>query len=107
MEGIVKGSRLTPMSTHDTILCALEHHVFTGVNQRAGQCLIQKPNHTFVPKPGTETDQMNLGVLQLFLIAMRSHLNMPAEPKKKNLLAKPRPQKADPEICEPDDTPCN
>jgi hypothetical protein len=90
--------RLIPISPDETILYALEQYVFTGVNQRAGQCLIQKPDHTFVSKPGTEADQMNLGVLQLFLIAMRNHLNMPAEPKKKNLLAKPRPKKADPEV---------
>lgn len=90
--------RLIPISPDDTILYALEQYVFTGVNQRTGQCLIQKPDHTFVSKPGTEADQMNLGVLQLFLIAMRNHLNMPAEPKKKNLLAKPRPKKADPEV---------
>jgi hypothetical protein len=37
---------------------------------------------------------MNLGVLYLFLIAMRNHLNISAEPKKKNLLAKPRPKKS-------------
>ncbi|KAL2410572.1 hypothetical protein ABEF91_000561 [Exophiala dermatitidis] len=90
--------RLIPISPDDTIFYALEQYVFTGVNQRTGQCLIQKPDRTFVSKPGTEGDQMNLGVLQLFLIAMRNHLNMPAEPKKKNLLAKPRPKKADPEV---------
>ncbi|KAG9767157.1 hypothetical protein KCU88_g7485, partial [Aureobasidium melanogenum] len=90
--------RLIPISPDDTILYALEQYVFTGVNQQSGHCLIQKPDHTFVSKPGTEADQMNLGVLQLFLIAMRNHLNMPAEPKKKNLLAKPRPKKADPEV---------
>ncbi|KIW30935.1 uncharacterized protein PV07_02626 [Cladophialophora immunda] len=90
--------RLIPISPGDTILYVLEQHVFTGINQRTGQCLIQKTDHTFVSKPGTEADQMNLGVLQLFLIAMRNHLSMPAEPKKKNLLAKPRPMKADPEV---------
>ncbi|KIW54605.1 hypothetical protein PV05_06954 [Exophiala xenobiotica] len=90
--------RLIPISSDDTILYALEQHVFTGANQRTGQCLIQKPDHTFVSKSGTEADQMNLGVLQLFLIAMRNHLDMPAEPKKKNLLAKPRPKRANPEV---------
>ena len=90
--------RLIPITPEDTILYALEQYVFTGINQQPGQCLVQKPDHTFVSKPGTEADQMNLGVLQLFLIAMRNHLNMPAEPKKKNLLAKPRPKKADPEV---------
>ena len=48
--------RLMHLSPRDTILSALEKRVFSGINQRAGQYLIQRPNYTFVSKPGTKAN---------------------------------------------------
>lgn len=87
--------RLVHLSPRETILSALEDSLFSGVNQIPGQCMIQQPDCTFVPKPATRADQVDLGIRQIFLIAIRKYLEMPAEPKRKNLLAKIRPKKAD------------
>jgi hypothetical protein len=84
--------RLMYLSPRETILYTLRERMFSHANQRADQCVIEESEHTYVSKSGNAADRVNLGILQIFFYAMRHCLEMPPEPKRKNLLAKPRNQ---------------
>jgi hypothetical protein len=90
--------RLMGLSPRGTIPYTLEHHMFSEVNQQWDQCVIQESEHTFVSHPGSPADRVDLGIRQIFFSAMRNYLDMPAEPKRKNLLAKSRSKKADKKV---------
>ncbi|RDL36214.1 uncharacterized protein BP5553_06826 [Venustampulla echinocandica] len=78
----------------NTVSSALED-AFKDANYRAGQCVIQESESTCVFRPGSLADRVDLGRWQMWIYAMRNYPQVPAEPKKKNLLAKPASEKAD------------
>ena len=85
---------LTYLSPHQTLYSALED-MFSDVNQTAGQCVVQHSDTDYTTCPGRTQDRLELGMRQLFMFAMRHHLEIPRPCKKKNLLAKSREKEAD------------
>jgi Protein of unknown function (DUF3723) len=86
--------RLFPLPPRGTVSSALED-AFKDANHRAGQCVMQESESTCVFRPGSLADRVDLGRRQMWIYAMRNYPQVPAEPKKKNLLAKPTNEKAD------------
>jgi hypothetical protein len=86
--------RLIPLSPRGTVSSALED-AFSDANHRAGQCLIQESEFSCVFRPGSLAERVDLGRRQIWMCAMRGNPQMPAEPKRKNLSAKPIAGKAD------------
>ena len=86
--------RLMKLSPRDTVLSALEQ-TFSDVNQKADQCVIQESDGTYAFKPGDVADRLDSGIRQIWISAMRNYLEMPAGPKRKSMLAKPKSEKAD------------
>jgi hypothetical protein len=77
--------RLTRVSLRETVFTAMEKS-FTGVNQRDGQVVVQMTESTFVSKPGSLADQIDLGYQQLYAYTMRHFLAMPRETEVDELL---------------------
>jgi hypothetical protein len=86
--------RLFPLSPRGTVSSAIED-AFSDANHRAGQCVVQESESSCVFRPGSLADRVDLGRRQIWMFAMRDYPQMPAEPKKKNLLTKPASEKAD------------
>lgn len=83
-------TRLMILSPRETVISALEKRLFSETNQNAEQYLIQESEDEYTPRPGNQEDRIAFGVRQVFLSAIRHFLEIPAQQKKKNLLAKPR-----------------
>ena len=82
--------RLMHLSPRDTVTNRLEN-MFTGVNQRPDQCIIQISGTAYGIVPGNAGNRLDLGCRQLWLATFREYLDVPPEPQKnKRLLAKPR-----------------
>jgi hypothetical protein len=86
--------RLFPLSPRGTVSSAIDD-AFSDANHRAGQCVVQESESSCVFRPGSLADRVDLGRRQIWMFAMRDYPQMPAEPKKKNLLTKPASEKAD------------
>ena len=59
------------------------------MNQEASQVTVQVAEASFISKPGGLTERIDLGYRQLYAFAMRHSLEMPKQPIKENVLAKP------------------
>jgi len=79
--------RLVSLSPRDTVSTALEK-AFCDANQRADRAVIQVTESSFTSSPASLADQVDLGYRQLHAYAMRHYLQMPREPKGKELLAR-------------------
>jgi hypothetical protein len=75
----------------DTVSSALER-IFSDANQETDRCVIQHSESTFTSIPGNKSDRLELGVLQIWIGAMRDFLEMLPEKDDDNLVAKPRSQ---------------
>jgi len=79
--------RLVSLSPRDTVSTALEK-AFCDTNQRADRAVIQVTESSFTSSPASLADRVDLGYRQLHAYAMRHYLQMPREPKGKELLAR-------------------
>jgi len=79
--------RLVSLSPRDTVSTALEK-AFCDANQRADRAVIQVTESSFTCSPASLADRVDLGYRQLHAYAMRHYLQMPREPKGKELLAR-------------------
>ena len=79
--------RLVSLSPRDTVSTALEK-AFCDANQRADRAVIQVTESSFTSSPASLADRVDLGYRQLHAYAMRHYLQMPREPKGKELLAR-------------------
>ncbi|KAH8727397.1 hypothetical protein GQ44DRAFT_584583, partial [Phaeosphaeriaceae sp. PMI808] len=75
----------------ETVSSALER-IFSDVNQETDQCIIQQSDSNFISIPGNKSDRLELGVLQIWIGAMRDYLEMLPEKDDDSLVAKPRSQ---------------
>ena len=82
--------RMPPKQKHlkPTVLTTIEQS-YKGVNQEASQVTVQVAEASFISKPGGLTERIDLGYRQLYAFAMRHFLEMPKQPIKENVLAKP------------------
>ena len=74
-----------------TVSSALER-IFSDVNQETDRCIIQQSESVFTPILGNRSDRLELGVLQIWISAMRDYLEMLPEEDDDSLVAKPRSQ---------------
>jgi len=79
--------RLVSLSPRDTVFTALEK-AFCDTNQRTDRAVIQVTESSFTSSPASLADRVDLGYRQLHAYAMRHYLQMPREPKGKELLAR-------------------
>ena len=79
--------RLVSLSPRDTVSTALEK-AFCDANQRADRTVIQVTESSFTSSPASLADRVDLSYRQLHAYAMRHYLQMPREPKGKELLAR-------------------
>jgi hypothetical protein len=70
------------------VLAAIEQS-YKGTNQKASHVTVQVAEASFISKPGDLTKRIDLGYRQLYASAMRHSLQMPKQPIKDNILAKP------------------
>ncbi|KAF2647755.1 hypothetical protein K491DRAFT_614063 [Lophiostoma macrostomum CBS 122681] len=75
----------------ETVPSALER-IFSDANQETDRCIIQQSESTFISIPGNRSDRLELGVLQIWIGAMRDYLEMLPEKEDDSLVAKPRSQ---------------
>lgn len=75
----------------ETVPSALER-IFSDANQETDRCIIQQSESTFISIPGNRSDRLELGVLQIWISAMRDYLEMLPEKEDDSLVAKPRSQ---------------
>jgi hypothetical protein len=88
-------NRLIELSPGQTLSSALVDRAFKDVNQRADQCVIQVSDSSFIFRTGSRADRVYFGIQQIWICAMRDFNQVPAEPKRKNLLANPARKEAD------------
>ncbi len=79
--------RLVSLSSRDIVSIALEK-AFCDANQRADRTVIQVTESSFTSSPASLADRVDLSYRQLHAYAMRHYLQMPREPKGKELLAR-------------------
>jgi hypothetical protein len=75
----------------ETVSSALER-IFSDANQETDRCIIQQSESNFISIPGNKSDRLELGVLQIWISAMRDYLEMPPDNDDDTLVAKPRSQ---------------
>ncbi|WQF84245.1 hypothetical protein CDEST_09259 [Colletotrichum destructivum] len=85
--------RLTGVGSKVTIPRRLGE-MFQDTNQRTDQCIVQVSQTAYVSVPGDAATRFDLGCRQLWLTAFREFRELPADVKKKDILAKAR-RKAD------------
>ena len=92
--------RLIPLSGEDSLSRALQQ-MFSDVNQRTDQCVIQESESRFVFRPGSLADRVDFGRRQIWIGAMRDYLEIPAQRKKarNDLLAKPTNNLSETALC--------
>ncbi|KDN65750.1 putative conserved hypothetical protein [Colletotrichum sublineola] len=81
--------RLTGVSSKVTVLSRLDE-MFQDTNQQADQCIVQVSQTAYVTVPGDEATRFDLGSRQLWLAAFRDFRELPADVRKKDVLAKAR-----------------
>ncbi|KAH8701384.1 hypothetical protein GQ44DRAFT_778714 [Phaeosphaeriaceae sp. PMI808] len=70
----------------ETVSSALER-IFSDANQETDQCIIQQSDSNFISIPGNKSDRLELGVLQIWIGAMRDYLEMLPEKDDDSLVA--------------------
>jgi hypothetical protein len=78
------------LSPRDTMSTALAN-IFSGGKSPLETVLIQTSENGFQSVPASLPVQRDLGIRQLYAFAMRNHREIPAESRRKNLLANPTP----------------
>merc|ERR1712025_479774 len=81
--------RLVDVGLRDTVVGRLEDS-FTDRNQQIDRCIVQTSNASFATIPGDVGARVDLGIRHLWLAALRVYQELPADPRKKDLLAKAR-----------------
>lgn len=81
--------RIVDVGPRDTIAGRLED-TFTDANQQSDRCVVQLSETTFGSITGDVASRLDLGMRQLWLAAFRMYRDLPADPQKKDLLAKAR-----------------
>ncbi|KZL65378.1 hypothetical protein CT0861_10703 [Colletotrichum tofieldiae] len=85
--------RLTGVGSKVTVPRRLDE-MFQDTNQQTDQCILQVSQTAYVTVPGDAATRFDLGCRQLWLAAFREFRELPADVKKKDVLAKAR-RKAD------------
>ena len=80
-------TRLVRPSPGDTVSTAL-FKAFSDIDQRPDRAIIQVTESSFSFSPASSADRADLGVRQLYAYAMRHYLQMPRDPKGRELLAR-------------------
>jgi hypothetical protein len=89
--------RLFPLSPRGIVSSAIED-AFSDTNyrHRASQCVVQESESSYVFRPRSLADRVDLRRRQIWIFAIRDYPQMPAVPKrKKKLSTKPITGKAD------------
>ncbi|KAH7310134.1 hypothetical protein BKA65DRAFT_485073 [Rhexocercosporidium sp. MPI-PUGE-AT-0058] len=68
----------------ETVPSALKR-IFSDANQETDRCIIQQSESTFISIPGNRSDRLELGVLQIWISAMRNYFEMLPEKRVKRL----------------------